>query len=453
MNKTLIIIIISIFCIDSTAQNIFRTACEGNLVRLDSMLQQATISASDNRGRSLLHWAVACKQKEVFNFLIKKGLDINHEDYLNKTPLHMAVWFDSKEYFSLLRDLQPNDDWKTKYGGSLIERAIIKGNTNFINTLVEAGIDINSTNEKGSTALEITKRRNLKKTYQLLISLGADSSLVRAIQMKGKYIDDQRPGITPKIFAPNFISTEEYEFGSVFNADFTEFYYGVDVGNRSEIRYSKRIGEAWSQPEIILSNENYGYNDPFLSPDENRLYFISQRPLKEGDIPKNDHDIWYVERIEDGWSEPINAGSNINTDKPEYYISFTKDGTMYFSSGLDICYSKFVDGTFQKPVFLDDAINTKNYEADVFVDPDETYIIFCSIRPEGLGRGDLYISFKNADNTWSKAVNMGDKINTKGHELCPFVTADGKYLIYTSNEDIYWVNMEVIKQIKTNFKD
>lgn len=293
----------------------------------------------------------------------------------------------------------------------------------------------------------------MQKTPAIIVILVFSLSLCgQNTKMKGKYIDSALPELTPKVFAPNFISKEEYEFGSVFNADFTEFYYGVDVGNRSEIRYSKRVGEEWSKPEIILSHENYGYNDPFLSPDENRLYFISQRPLKEGDKAKDDHDIWYAERTENGWSEPINAGTNINTNKPEYYISFTKDGTMYFSSGLDICYSKFIDGKFQKPIFLGDEINTKNYEADVFVDPDENYIIFCSVRPGGLGRGDLYISFKATDGSWTKAVNMGDKINTKGHELCPFVTADGKYLLYTSNKDIVWVSIEVIEKIKNSRK-
>ena len=55
-----------------------------------------------------------------------------------------------------------------------------------------------------------------------------------------------------------------------------------------------------------------------------------------------------------------------------------------------------------------------------------------------MGRGDLYISFKQEDGSWSPSVNMGAAINTQGHELCPFVTHDGKYLLYTSNQDIYW---------------
>ena len=264
------------------------------------------------------------------------------------------------------------------------------------------------------------------------------------------------------MFAPNFISTEEQEFGSVFNSKGTEFYFGVDVNGRNEIRYSKIVGNRWSKPKTIFSHERYGYNDPFLSNDENRLYFISKRAL-DGKGKLKDVDIWYAERVDNGWSEPINAGLNINTGGDEYYISFTNNGTMCFSSNghlrkdtarkdHDIYFSKLVYNKFQKPVLLDNAVNTTNYEADVFVSPDESYIIFCSTRNGGFGRGDLYISFKNSDGTWTKAMNMGKEINTSHYEYCPFVTKDGKYLFYTSNQDIYWVSTEIINALKEKSK-
>jgi len=268
-----------------------------------------------------------------------------------------------------------------------------------------------------------------------------------------KYLKQEPPSLVPEIFAPYFISKEtESEFGSVFNEEATEFFYGVDVNGKEEIRYSKLVGNNWSEPETILAHERYGYNDPFLSPDENKLFFISKSAL-DGLGALKDYDIWYVERLGERWSDPINAGLNINSDKNEYYISFTNDGTMYFSSNkmesnFDIYSSKFVDGKFQKPIPLGDSINTPEYEADVFVDPEETYIIFCGRRSEGLGKGDLYISVKNTDGTWSKSINMGDKINTENHELCPFVSKDGKFLFYTSNQDIYWVSAKIIDEIK-----
>ena len=77
--------------------------------------------------------------------------------------------------------------------------------------------------------------------------------------------------------------------------------------------------------------------------------------------------------------------------------------------------------------------------------PDESYLIYCSTRDGGYGRGDLYISFKNAQGEWTDAVNMGAAINTKHYEYCPFVTKDGKYLFYTSNQDIYWISTAVIE--------
>ena len=107
-----------------------------------------------------------------------------------------------------------------------------------------------------------------------------------------------------------------------------------------------------------------------------------------------------------------------------------------------------VDGAFLPPVRLDAAVNTNGYEADVFVAPDASYLIFCSTREGGLGRGDLYISFKNANGGWSKAVNMGPSINTPHYEYCPFVSKDGNYLFYTSQQDIYWVSTEIIEVLR-----
>lgn len=95
-----------------------------------------------------------------------------------------------------------------------------------------------------------------------------------------KYLQQNPPSLSPEIFAPGLISkSTESEFGSVFNREATAFYYGVDMGGRTEIRYSALIGEKWSEPTTILSHDAYGFNDPFLSPDETRLYFISERAL------------------------------------------------------------------------------------------------------------------------------------------------------------------------------
>ena len=108
------------------------------------------------------------------------------------------------------------------------------------------------------------------------------------------------------------------------------FFYGVDINGKAEIRYSKLENGRWTSPVTLIGHEIYSFNDPMLSPDENRLYYISNKPRIGVQI--RDYDIWYSKKLSDGWSGPINAGKNINSPKNEYYISFTSDGTMYYSS-------------------------------------------------------------------------------------------------------------------------
>ena len=265
------------------------------------------------------------------------------------------------------------------------------------------------------------------------------------------YLGLNPPGDIPELLAPGFISLEdEHEFSSAFSADGNEFFYGVDMGGRNEIRYTRLADGGWQTPTVLVQSDMYSYNDPFLSIDEKRLFFISNQSLDGQGEPK-DIDIWYIERRGDAWTDPINVGPPINTPKNEYYISFTESGTMYFASNIhtdedtfynfDI-YASEPDGDgFKDPIRLSDSINTHRYEADAFIAYDESYIIFSTIRNR-TGTGDLYISFKKPDGTWTAGASMGDEINTPGHELCPFVTRDGAYFLYTSDKDIYWVRAE-----------
>ncbi len=275
-----------------------------------------------------------------------------------------------------------------------------------------------------------------------------------------KYINQSPPGLTPEVFAPGTISTDyEYEFGSAFSITSDTFYYAVRLSKdwKAEIRYTEYHDGKWTNPKRLELDAKYSYNDPYISSDGNRLYFISNRPENGRDDPK-DIDLWYVRKTDFGWSEPVNAGEAVNSTTDEFYISISEKETLYYASKIhtteedswdfDIYYSEFKGGKFQTPVRMSDSINSRSFECDAYIAPDESYIIFCSTRQGGYGEGDLYISFKNNDNSWSKAINMGEVINTDNHEFCPFVTRDGKYFFYSGSEDIYWVDAKVIEKLK-----
>lgn len=263
------------------------------------------------------------------------------------------------------------------------------------------------------------------------------------------------PGTESQVFAKGIVSIDTVaEFGSTFSKDLTEFFYAIErKSGKAETHYRKN-----GRSVPLLVHETYSYNDPMLSPDEKRLYFISDQPL-DGTGPKKDFDIWYVERQKKGkWSKPINAGPSINSEKNEYYVSFTSNGTMYFSSGrntttehpkdYDIYSAKATTDGFEKAQKLGPEINTEYYEGDVFIAPDGSYIIVAAERAETFGSGDLFISFKTQDGNWTVLKNMGPNVNGPRFDYCPFVTHDGKYLFYTRAEDIRWVDAQIIDTLK-----
>jgi len=149
---------------------------------------------------------------------------------------------------------------------------------------------------------------------------------------------------------PEPINTEAEEGTPVFSADFNTMYFTrCNVSKRKalgcEIFKTTRSGDKWSEPEsLALAEDSVVVAHPALSPDENTLYFVSDMngstKTPEGTSSK---DLWMVTRSENGWSDPVNLGSPVNTAGDEIFPFVHPDGTLYFSSdghigmgGLDI---------------------------------------------------------------------------------------------------------------------
>jgi hypothetical protein len=214
------------------------------------------------------------------------------------------------------------------------------------------------------------------------------------------------------------------------------------LGEISVILDIRKENGMWSQSKIASFSGKYQDLEPFLSPDGLRLYFASNRPLNTSETKTKDFDIWYVERESQAteWSEPVNIGSPVNSESDEFYPSISDNGNLYFTSNAagskgkdDIFFSKWENGRYSTPVSLSDSVNSEGYEFNAFISPDESFIIFSGYnREDGLGSGDLYISFKNADGTWSKAKNLGSEINSDKMDYCPFVDLNSRILYFTS---------------------
>ncbi|NET36151.1 MAG: hypothetical protein F6K19_29685 [Cyanothece sp. SIO1E1] len=282
---------------------------------------------------------------------------------------------------------------------------------------------------------------------------------VDSIADTSQYFGQKPPGDTAELFAPGVISKpDRHEFGITFSRAGDECYLGVDEGLRNATYGFKLQDGVWSEAKNLLPEAEGSYHDPMLSLDDNRLYYIAHgtRTQKLGE---KDANLWYLDRTPDGWSAPITLGPSINTKGNEFYIALTESGNLYFASNrqaatdapynydIYMAHPGQIEDTYSPPTRLPDSVNSKRYDADPFVAPDESYIIFGSVRRNGFGRGDLYISFKTEEG-WTEAKNMGPKINNEKHQLCPFVSRDGKYFFFTSDQDIYWIDAAIINALK-----
>lgn len=258
-----------------------------------------------------------------------------------------------------------------------------------------------------------------------------------------KYFGLKLPGKEPKIFSPDIISTRRNERDITFSPDGRVIFYSLvmPASNRNLVLFLAFDGFFWSEPEVAAFSGIYNDLEPSYSPDGKKFFFISNRPKSQSSGSNADYDIWYLEP-EKGWTNPVNPGSPVNTDRDEYYPSVASSGNLYFTANYDDSFgeddlycSRLVDGDYQTPVNLGEKINTPGYDFNAFISPDESYLIFSSFgREDELGGGDLYLSWRSAAGFWSEPKNL--KIyNSDRLDFCPFVSRDEKFLFFTSQRE------------------
>lgn len=93
----------------------------------------------------------------------------------------------------------------------------------------------------------------------------------------------------------------------------------------------------------------------------------------------------------------------------------------------------------------DFTFNNPNYNcAHPSLSADGKKLFFASDMPGGYGGMDLYVCNRDS-NAWSKPKNLGNKINTSGNELFPYLHDDGTFLFSSNGRDglggldVFWI--------------
>jgi len=287
--------------------------------------------------------------------------------------------------------------------------------------------------------------------FLLLVKPG----FAQTIPFDSLYLGQTPPGKTPKLF-PLLIGSGTRPIERItISSDNKEFFfseidrYPPDV---LRIKYYKYLNDKWQGPFVVFN----GYMAPALSVNDSIIYM--QKNLNGTAATAC---TYYSTRNSTGWSIPkrllsTNLATHYfrGTKLKNYYLSTTFPGT----SLRDISILS-INGTDTIINNLGAPISTRSNEGDFFIARDESYIIHARSTPHMAG--DLYISYKKADGTWTNSKSLGSKINlpNPSWEYGPFVTQDNKFLFFSRGEiampsySTYWVKIDnVIDSLKyTNF--
>ncbi len=245
----------------------------------------------------------------------------------------------------------------------------------------------------------------------------------------------------PEMVAPYIISKAYFEGHASITPSGNEMYFTVYTNDHSysTIVYSKKYLDSWTEPEIVSFSGSFSDGSPALSPNGDKLFFSSRRPVDNSEVLNPSNDIWYVERIDQEWGEPKRLPANINTEFNEFSPSVDRDGNLYFSSNrpggfgdMDIYYSEFRNGEYQEPVLLDGRVNSEYHEGNVGVSPDgKMLFVMVQHKPGDFGYDDIHYSVKTKEG-WSDVKNIGPVVNTYSYDFSPKVSPDGKTLYFSS---------------------
>ena len=223
---------------------------------------------------------------------------------------------------------------------------------------------------------------------------------------------------------------KKYRMGNFEQTKYQEDFY---VTHRSDTGWLPR--KPLGAP--INSPQNEGAQT--LSADGNLMYFTACNRI-DG---MGRCDIYRSYKGSRGWTTPEDLGPFVDSKHWEAQPSLSADGkTLYFVSNrpggfgkMDIWYSRLKKGRWQPPVNIGDRINTGGNEMSPFIHSDNQTLYFSSDGHPGFGGFDLFISRRLPDSSWSAPRNLGYPINTHGDEIGLIVNAKGDMAYFSSNRE------------------
>lgn len=249
-----------------------------------------------------------------------------------------------------------------------------------------------------------------------------------------------------------------YENGILFSSNRKQEVIVVTVDQEGQflynLYYSGQKGEKnWSRPEIFARElvSRYHQSSASVSSDGKTVYYtstINNASGKIGDESGGDtlNGIMVSNKSNGNWL----PAKKFQYNSDEYNVSFpciSNDGNrLYFSAqnpdgygGYDIYYSDKVGNRWTDPVNMGNKINTPGNEIFPFIFNDSR-LYFSSDGHEGIGNIDIFYS-DLLGGSWTEVVNMPLPFNSRADDFAFCTTTEMDTGYFTSNrrgtDDVY----------------
>lgn len=131
----------------------------------------------DEDTRTALHIACAAGHKEVAEYLLSKGADVNLEDEEGWSPLHSCASKGDAVLVGLLLDAKADPDAATSSKATSLHFAASKGHTEVLALLLNAGAKKNARDRHGGTPLLRAVSCGRERALKVLLEAKADVAL------------------------------------------------------------------------------------------------------------------------------------------------------------------------------------------------------------------------------------------------------------------------------------
>ena len=292
-----------------TAQDIHKAAGQGDLDKVKEILEKnpELLDGEDVQGNTPLTLAANSGRKEVVEYLITKGADLNSTNTYKYTPLHYSilrrhigiagmlveagadvnvpnVWgytplhtCAGRNFLKEAKFLVENKaaiDSKNEVGETALFSAVKFEHKNMILFLLESGSDINATDSVGRTPVFATAERNSSEILKILAGQGAEIAKADKFGQTALH----RAAIAGYHEIVQILARAGGNVSARDAKGKTPYYYAATYGHNS---LTERLLSLGAQPDVFVGDRGY--------------FFFSELNLKESEAV-----IWYLGHS--GWA-------------------------------------------------------------------------------------------------------------------------------------------------------